>query len=121
MKSSYKTIFAIFVSFIISAIADEYFLITRGAEELTFAAHSIFIAICLFIWCKQHGRENGHTELKMYPILCALIGFIGIPVYAFRFYGFKGGTVLLLKTFIVLVVTATLSYGATILFSTFYV
>ncbi|RDL45041.1 hypothetical protein DN730_05330 [Marinomonas piezotolerans] len=121
MKSSYKTVFIIFVSFIISEVVDEYFHITWGTQEFTLTAHIIFLDICLIIWCKQHGRENGHRELKMYPILCALIGFIGVPAYAYRFYGFNGGTVLLFKAIVVLVVTDICSLGAATLFSTFYV
>jgi|TARA_Y100000814_G_scaffold138236_1_gene100178 hypothetical protein len=120
MKSSHKTIFIIFVSFILSSLVDEYLLITRGIELFTYHIHTIFVAICLFIWCKQHGRENGHTQLRMYPLFCALIGFIGVPVYAYKFYGLKHGTVLLSKAIVALIVTVVVSIGATTLFSTFY-
>ena len=70
---------------------------------------------------KQHGRENGHTQLRMYPLFCALIVFIGVPVYAYKFYGLKNGTILLSKAIVALIVTVIVSIGATTLFSTFYV
>ncbi|MCL2913075.1 hypothetical protein L2725_04645 [Shewanella corallii] len=120
MKSSYKTVLVMALSIVLSSLVDDYFLATTGQSDVSFPINSLFIAFCLFIWCKQHGRENGIAELKIYPLLCAIISFVGIPIYAYKFYGFKQGSILLAKALGVFALTIIASTLAVISLSGFY-
>jgi len=105
MRSSFKTVIVISISFVFSGLADQYYLFHFGQADITFVPHSLVLGMCLFIWCKQHGREHGITELKFYPLGCGLFGLVGVPVYAFKFFGLKNGVLLLLKAFAALALT----------------
>jgi hypothetical protein len=111
MRSSHKTVLLLCISFLFASGADQYYLLEFGQPDITLLPHSLAVAICLFFWCKQHGKEHNKTNLKFYPLGCAFFGFIGVPVYAFRFFGFKSGVILLSKALLVLLLTVLASFG----------
>ena len=121
MRNSFKTVIAMGISFLFSGLADQFYLFHFGQSDITFVPHSLFLAMCLFIWCKQHGREHGNIELKFYPLGCGLFGLIGVPLYAFKFYGLKNGTLLLLKALAAFAATIILVVLITELTRFFYV
>jgi len=95
MKASNKIILLIITSFVLVAFIDGYFLYFKEQESVTFLPHSLFIAFCLFAWCKQHARENAVEKLKYFPLMCALFSFIGVPAYGYAKFGFKAGNKIL--------------------------
>ncbi|KZN44866.1 hypothetical protein N476_26040 [Pseudoalteromonas luteoviolacea H33] len=95
MKASNKTIILIITSFVIVAFVDSYFLYAKGQEGVTFLLHTLFIAVCCFVWCKQHATENSVKDLKFFPLLCGLLNVVGIPAYGYAKFGFKKGSKIL--------------------------
>ena len=121
MKSSHKVVLGIIISFVISAIADSYFLYVNNVKDISFLAHSLVVAVLLFTWCKAHARENDIESIGQKPLLCALVGFIGVPYYAFKCYGLKSGGVLIAKGFLMLILVTFILVLVDYLFASFYV
>ena len=67
--------------------------------------------ILVFGWCKAHAIENNKTSFGGYRIFAALFPIIGVPVYLFKFFGFKHGVIKLLKA----VLFAILTFGLLLL------
>jgi|GEM_PF-5726335 len=84
-------------------------LIRNWNDQIPFLIHSVFIAACLFIWCRLHASENGIEEPSYHPFFCALLPPLGIPNYAYSFFGLKGGTILLAKAVVALLITGVIS------------
>lgn len=57
----------------------------------------------------------------MYFLFCVLIGFIGVLVYVYKFYGLKYGIIFLFKVIVVLIVIVIVFIGVIIFFLIFYV
>lgn len=108
MKTSYKTILIILLSYVASASIDFYFIVRNGQDDATFIIHTFFIAVCVYIWCKQHARENGIENPRYYPLMVFLFAPIGVSAYAFKFYGPKKGFFLILKAFFTFVAATIL-------------
>lgn len=94
MKRSYKILIAIIVSILASAITESLVPVydIRGIE----IAHTFFLAIMAFTWCKAHIKENKIEEPRGSSALCALFIFFGAPLYFYRGYGLKQGSILCL-------------------------
>jgi len=121
MKPSHKIVLAIIISFIISAVADSYFLYVKNIDQISFFPHTLVVSILLFLWCKQHAQENNIKSIGHKPLFCALIGFIGVPYYAFKCYGLKVGSILITKGFISLMLVIIIFVCIDYLFVSFYV
>jgi hypothetical protein len=121
MKSSYKVVLAILVSFIISSLVDSYFIYTQNTADISFIPHTFILSVLLFIWCKYHAQENNIQDIGYKPLLCAVLGFIGLPYYAFKCYGLKGGAILLGKGFIVFILSIISMLVIDYVFSLIYV
>jgi hypothetical protein len=121
MRASHNTLIVLCISFLFVGAADQYYLLKFGSPNITFLPHSFVIAICLFVWCKQHGKENNKNNLGFYPLACAVFGLIGVPVYAFKFYGFTKGGWLLFKAVTACVAVVGTSYFLSLLVSVIYV
>lgn len=120
MKSSYRTVSIIIISFVLAAFIDTIVFVENGVETITYLPHAFFVAVCLLIWCKQHARENEIKNLRYYPLLCGLLGFIGVPLYAYKHFGFKTGSIIILKAVACLVGVALMAYGVELLTYWFY-
>lgn len=112
MKKSRITLAVLFASFIVTTLIDTHVLLTQGVADITFFAHAFFIGGCAFIWCKQHALENGLRGGKYYALGCALILIIGVPVYAYGSYGFKRGSIIVLKAVAFAVLASIATWGA---------
>ena len=108
MKSSYRTILIILFSYVVSASIDFYFNVKSGEQDATFIFHTFFIAVCVYTWCKQHAKENGIENPRYYPLLAFFFAPIGVSAYAFKFFGFKKGSLLLFKAFVAFVAATAL-------------
>jgi len=49
------------------------------------------VALLLFSWCKAHAEEHAIKAPPGAPLLVAVFAPIGLPYYAFRGYGLRGG------------------------------
>lgn len=72
----------------------EYALSTDGQPLNEVAVvHAILTSVLSFFWCKSHIR---YSNIAGPPGSAALAGFIapfGVPIYLFRAFGFKQGSV----------------------------
>ena len=121
MKSSHKTIILIISSFVLVAFVDSYYLYTKNLESVTYLPHTMFLAVCCFAWCKQHALENAVEKLGYYPLFCALIGFLGVPIYGYAKFGFKRGSKILGYMVLCLLISATLTVAVDYLVRYVYV
>ncbi|UZE97181.1 hypothetical protein [Alkalimarinus alittae] len=93
MNKSNFVLIVILISFLVSGIVEGIFSFSISDQQAITVAHSIFIAVCVFIWCGRHAKENELRKIGGYKVFCAVFPIIGVPVYFFRFFGFKSGTV----------------------------
>ncbi|MGC9462372.1 hypothetical protein [Vibrio genomosp. F10] len=121
MKSSHKIALALVISFIISGIADSYFLHSQNIEAVSFLPHTLVLAVLLFSWCRNHAQENNIQNVGYKPLFCAVIGPVGVTYYAFKCYGFKSGILLITKCLLSLMLAVVLYGGIDYLFSLIYV
>ncbi|MFS1703364.1 hypothetical protein [Alteromonas sp. AMM-1] len=121
MKSSYITLIVLFSSYIVASAADTYYLFHFGTPDITWAAHTLFLGIGLFVWCKQHAHEHDKTNLRFYPLLAAFVAVIGVPVYAYKFYGAKQGSLLLGKALLFVVVSSVAGYITALIVEQFFI
>lgn len=73
---------------------------------------SVFFSVCFFIWCKVHASENGIENLKYFPLLCAVLGILGIIIYAYAKFGLKRGSQIVLGVVIFSVIAFGLYFFA---------
>lgn len=92
-----KILVLLLVSFVVAGIVENLSINGhRPAYELA-VVHAIAIAILLFAWCKAHARFNNIAEPGLSAILTGLIAPIGVPLYFYRGFGFKQGSIKTLK------------------------
>jgi hypothetical protein len=51
----------------------------------------VLTSILFFAWCKAHARAHDIEPATGAALLVAVIAPIGVPYYAFRNFGFRGG------------------------------
>jgi hypothetical protein len=68
-------------------------------------------ALLLFGWCKAHAEAHAIKPPLGAPLLVGLLAPIGIPYYAFRGYGLRGGARLIGLAVVALVAFAAIYLG----------
>ena len=94
MKKSHKILTITALSIAASATLES--LVPPGDTRGIEIVHTFFLAIMAFIWCKSHIQERGIEEPRGSSALCALFVIIGAPLYFYRGYGFKQGSIMFL-------------------------
>jgi hypothetical protein len=112
MKSCHKTVLLLCLSFIVSGIIDQIYLSSFGEPDITWFPHTFLITIGVFIWCKKHAREHNIEKIGLYPLGVALLNIVVLPVYAYRHFGWRNGSVLLSKSLFALIVSFALYFFA---------
>jgi hypothetical protein len=93
MKQLNIYLILIAISFLTSGILEAVY----ANLDLSFP-HVILIAILVFVWCKEHALENNLNSSSGYRLFSAVIPIVGLPVYFFKFFGFKQGGIKTVKT-----------------------
>lgn len=97
MNSSKRVLVVLFLSFAVSGVLETLAVSAEKDPQSIAFVHTFVIAILVFTWCGIHAKENSLGYPGGYRLLAALIPIIGLPVYFYRFFGFKHGTIKLLK------------------------
>jgi len=66
---------------------------SHSLQMVLYLIHVLLIAVLLFSWCGKHAEENDIVPPNGAQVLCGLIGLIGVPLYLFRAFGFKNGSI----------------------------
>ena len=93
-------------------MAEGYYHDETQYSEGVAVGHGILVAILLFIWVKAHATENGIEKIGIFRIFVAILPILGIPIYLYKYYGLKSGSIRLGKT-IGLSILLIISYGIT--------
>jgi hypothetical protein len=64
---------------------------------------AVLTSILLFAWCKAHARAHAIQPAAGAALLVGVIAPIGVPYYAFRGFGFRGGARLIGLSIVTLV------------------
>ena len=102
MKKSQIIFICIIISFALSGIADGYFWAAKGIQEASYVIHLFTFAVLCYFWCYYHAIENGHEGRNSLAFWCFFIAPVGIPLYSYKIYGFKRGSVIILGSVVVL-------------------
>lgn len=104
MKNSNTYIILCLVIFFINGI-----FTAIGFESSSFylgmrIASLVIIGLFVFAWCTFHAAENNVGYTGLYRFLAAIFPIPGVPIYLFRFFGFKRGGVMFIKSVLVFAV-----------------
>lgn len=91
---------------VVTAAADMARTLPAGPTSQVLAFQWMLNAVILFGWCKAHARKLGVVEPTGSALLCGIVPPVGVPLYFYRTFGFKQGTVKTLKAlgFLVLLI-----------------
>lgn len=117
LSNSHKVLLLLLISFLISGVIDGAF---PQFVDANFLLHTLLIGILLAVWCACHADDNNIEPPRGAKLLCFLIGFIGVPFYLFRAFGFKKGGVKLLIGLAFTVFLFLLNYGTISLTDTIF-
>jgi len=92
MRKSNKLLIVLALSFVIFGIVEAEL---RPADLSLI--HGTIIAILVFMWCHAHASENGISSSSGYRLMAVFLPPIGVPLYFYRFYGFKSGSIKMAK------------------------
>ncbi len=98
-QQSTKLLFWLALSFLAAGIIEGYLPNSGSGLGPLYLPHTVLIAVLTFAWCKSHARENNVVSPGSYPVLCAIFPPLGVPVYFFKFFGFRNGGTKVLKSF----------------------
>ncbi len=97
-QQSTKLLVWLALSFLLTGIIEGYLPDNGNDLGPLYFPHTILIGILTFAWAKNHATENDVISPGRYPILCALFPPLGVPIYFFKFFGFLGGGMKILKS-----------------------
>lgn len=104
MKKSQSILVGIIISFFLSGIVDGYFWAVKGIQDASYVFHLFTFAVLCYFWCYFHALENGHKNRENLAFWCFFIAPIGVPLYSYKVYGFKRGSVITLSSVVVLAI-----------------
>jgi len=75
--------------------------------EILGTAQWAIVAVVLFGWCKAHVQKSRVKEPPGSALLFVILSVVGVPIYFYRAFGLKGGTLRTLKAllFFLLLIT----------------
>ena len=97
MKSDSKLVILILLSWLASGIVEPH--LPNAGQPFNAGAliHGLVLSVLLFTWCKAHAKVHMIKPPAGAPLLVGIVSPIGIPYYALRGFGFRKGSLLLLK------------------------
>jgi len=98
-QQSTKLLFWLALSFLAAGIIEGYFSGTSNGLGPLYLPHTVLVAVLTYAWCKSHARENNVVSPGSYPVLSAIFPPLGVPIYFFKFFGFRSGGMKVLKSF----------------------
>ena len=103
-----KILALLLVTFLVAGAIENFSLSdNRTLYELA-VAHAFIVAILLFAWCKSHIQFNEINAPSSSALLVGLMAPIGVPLYFFRGFGFKDGSIKTVKAIVFLLVSMAL-------------
>ena len=117
MKKTHVYIAISSISFVVSAYFESFF--TQPNARVVGIIHLFVLAVMAFAWCKAHVAENDIVEPRGSAALCGLMVIPGVPIYFYRAFGFKVGSLYLAAFMLVLLAWVILYATASYLFNSF--
>ena len=96
MKDSRKYLLWALATFIVAGIVESP---KDGSYTNVEFAHTVLFTILIYAWCKSHALEHGIESIGGMKVFAAVLPPIGVPVYFFKYFGFKAGVILTLQAF----------------------